>query len=68
MAEEISQGAVHNLYYSDPAPESGVFQPTLQALSVKRIQTPAGNTTERYRCVRTLYGCCFGSESMKELY
>jgi hypothetical protein len=48
MAEEISQGAVHNLYYSDPAPESGVFQPTLQALSVKRIQTPAGNTTELF--------------------
>ena len=49
MSLELTQGAVRNLYFSEPAPESGVYIPVLQALSVKKIQTPAGNATDRYR-------------------
>jgi hypothetical protein len=49
MSLELTPGAVRNLYFGEPAPESGVFIPVLQALSVKKIQTPTGAATDRYR-------------------
>lgn len=54
MASPLTAGACQVLYFTEPPPDSAALQPTLQVLSIKKINAPPGSanaSVDRYRLI-----------------
>lgn len=54
MASPLTAGACQTLYFTEPPPDSSTLTPTLQVLSIKKINAQPGAATanvDRYRII-----------------